>query len=313
VNQPSPITSHHKSQAVTMTHSWRFGYGSNIGLTTLQQKKNLNPKQYLVGTIQGWELYFNTGLNDYVEPGFAAIRPADNDKSELHGSAFLIPHDEVEGLDRQEAGYDVRNVQFTSYDGVVVEDVGLYVPKKPFVKGESKEGVPSFRYLKLLKDGAREGGLAPHWIQHLDSFDHYVTPKDVRAKTLQMIAEFNADGKRKNNMWSSEQLAKYNGSDPNHPAHTSIMGYVIKIHPDIWVFGSWKGHDITRRNLLQYRGQSLDANDIRFDEPGCRPLPKLNDCTDGEREYLMQSLESQLHRGSEIVGSHEPFLADQEL
>eukprot|EP00804_Cyclotella_cryptica_P020366 CCRYP_012593-RA/>CCRYP_012593-RA protein AED:0.25 eAED:0.25 QI:0/-1/0/1/-1/1/1/0/293 len=293
-----------------MTCKWRFGYGSNLGLTTLRQKKNLNPQRYLVGTIKGWELYFNGGLNEYVEPGFAAIRPADGD---LHGSAFLIPDDEAEGLDRQEAGYNVLPVQFISYDGEVIENVGLYVPKKPFVRGESKEGTPSYRYLKLLRDGAREGGLSPHWIEHLDSFEHYVTPPDVRAQTLQWISEYDSDVKKKNNLWSSEKLAKYDGSDPAFPAHTSIMGYIIQINPEIWVFGSWKGHDITRRNLLQYRGQSLDANDIRYNEPGYRPLPKLCDCTHDEREYLMQSLESQLHRGSTIVGRYEPFLTDQEL
>lgn len=291
-----------------MAHKWRFGYGSNLGLTTLRRKKNLNPKRYLVGTIQGWELYFNGGLNAYVEPGFAAIRPAGG--AELHGSAFLIPDDEAESLDRQEAGYDVLNVQFTSYDGEVVQDVGLYVPKKPFIKGESKEGTPSFRYLKLLRDGAREGGLAPHWIAHLDSFAHYVTPREVRTKTLQILAEFDAS-ERKHIMWSSEKLAKHDGSDPQYPTHTAIMGYVIEINPEIWVFASWKGHNITRRNLLQYRGQSLDTNDIRYNEDGYRPLPKLHDCSDEEKEYLMQSLESQLHRGSKIVGSYEPFLADQ--
>jgi len=58
------------------------------------KKKNLNPIRYLVGTIKGWELYFNTGLNEYVEPGFAAIRPPINNINnkeedvELHGSAF---------------------------------------------------------------------------------------------------------------------------------------------------------------------------------------------------------------------------------
>lgn len=70
-----------------MTHKWRFGYGSNLGLTTLRQKKNLNPKRYLVGTVKGWELYFNGGLNEYVEPGFAAIRPGEND---LHVRHFLF-------------------------------------------------------------------------------------------------------------------------------------------------------------------------------------------------------------------------------
>jgi len=189
------------------THKWRFGYGSNIGLRTLREKKNLNPIRYLVGTIKGWELYFNTGLNEYVEPGFAAIRPPINtniNNVELHGSAFLIPNDEAGGLDKKEAGYNIQSVQFTSYDGEVVT-VGLYIPKKPFIQGESKEGIPSYRYLKLLQDGAKEGKLASHWIEHLDSFQYYITPPKVRSQTLQWIAEFHADESKKDEVWSAEK------------------------------------------------------------------------------------------------------------
>lgn len=53
-----------------------------------------------------------------------------------------------------------------------------------------------------------------------------------------------------------------------------------------------EGNNITRRNLLQ-----IHTNDIRYNEVGYRPLSKLCDCSEGEREYLMQSLDAQLHRG----------------
>ena len=129
------------------THKWRFGYGSNLGLKTLREKKNLTVSRYLVGTIKGWELYFMRGLNEYVEPAWAAIRPHHD---ELHGSAFLIPNEEAEGLDRQEGGYNVLDVTLTTYDGEVIENIGLYVPKKPYVEGVSPEGIPSYRYLKLM-------------------------------------------------------------------------------------------------------------------------------------------------------------------
>ena len=202
------------SSVATDTHKWRFGYGSNLGLKTLREKKQLSVKSYHVGTIKGYELcknricyccasyilccYLNllhfymvrflcdidfmTGLNEYVEPAWAAIRPSSH--AELHGSAFLIPNAEADGLDKQEAGYNVVDVAFTTYDGEVVENVGLYVPKKPYVEGSSSEAIPSYRYLKLLKDGAREGNLAQHWLDKLDSFEHYITPSHVCEKTL---------------------------------------------------------------------------------------------------------------------------------
>ena len=90
------------------------------------------------------------------------------------------------------------------------------------------------------------------------------------------------------------------------------MGYVVKVNPELWYFTSWKGHCITRRNLLQFNGKSLDKNDIRFDQPGYRPLPKLADCSDEEREFLMQHLDSLLHQGGTIVARLRDFLDDQD-
>ncbi len=252
---------------------------------------------------------FMKGLNEYVEPAWAGIRPSPH--AELHGLAFFIPNAEADGLDKQEGGYNVEEVAFTSYDGEVF-NVGLYVPKKPYVEGVSSEAIPSYRYLKLLKDGAREGGLAQHWLDMLDSVEHYTTPTHVREKTLQLIEEFHSDETRKHELWSAKKLAQHDGSDPeNFPTCTSIMQYIVQLDKKAWVFQSWKGHNITRRNLCQFNGKSLDANDIRHDEPGYRPLPKVCDCSEGEKEYLMQSLEGQIHRGAIIVAQFEPFLADQ--
>lgn len=290
---------------------WRFGYGSNIGLEVLKQKKNLNPEKYLTGTIKGWELYFKPGF-DYVEPGWAAVRQDTNENSDikLHGSAFFIPENEAEGLDKQEAGYDVVPCQFVSYDGEIIEEVGLYVPKKGWSEGQ-RQGIPSLRYLRLLQKGAREGNLSKDWIQSLDSIQHYVTPQVVRNQTLKWISEFHDDPSRKDTVWTAEHLSKYNGSDPSFPAHTSVMGYVVRLAPNKWAFSSWKGHTITRRNLLQFNGKSLDSNDIRFGQPGFHPLPNLNECTEEEKEFLMQNLESLLHPGGVIVARLKDFLDSQ--
>ena len=322
---------------------WRFGYGSNIALTTLQEKKNLNPIRHLVGTINGWQLYFSPGI-PFVEPGFAAVRPVvqkksddDNDDEndddannddgkmhELHGSAFLIPKTEADGLDRQEKGYHVLPSKFVAYDGEVIEGVGLYVPRRYFKDGDItsstpeeevvnqvKTGIPSRRYLRLLQQGAREAELSNAWIQKLDSFEHYVTPDDVRGQTLQWVEEFHNDPDRKDVIWTMEQLSKYDGSNPEQfPPHVAVMQYVVKLSPNGWFFASWKGHCITRRNLLHYGGKSVDRNDVRWDEEGFRPLPKVCECSDEEREYLLQNLETVLHRGGIIVARLKECIED---
>merc|ERR1712232_877014 len=143
----------------------------------------------------------------YVEPGFAGIRS--NAGSTLHGSAFYIPEDEAKALDRQEGNYDVLPSKFQTYDGKIsIGDVGLYVPRQRNNNNNNnnnKEGIPSLRYLKLLREGAREGGLPEDWIQHLDSFPHYVTPPDIRAQTKKWISQFNDDDSRKNVLWTAEE------------------------------------------------------------------------------------------------------------
>lgn len=321
---------------MTTQYVWRFGYGSNIGLTTLQQKKNLNPSKYLAGTIKGWELYFVPGIR-HVEPGWAAVRRCplpmtdttttttttttndDEEETKLHGSAFLIPKDEADGLDKQEAGYNVLPCQFVSYDGEVVEDVGLYVPKErkktddAATKKEEEEGIPSLRYLRLLQNGAREAPLSDEWIKQLDSFEYYITPPEIRSQTTKWISEFDTDVERKDVIWTAEQLSKYDGSSAEFPAHTSVMEYIVELGSDVWVFPSWKGHNVTRRNLLQFNGKSLDSGDIRYGQDGFRPLPKLSECSDEEKEYLFQNLESVLQRGGRIVGRLKDFLDDQEV
>ena len=303
---------------------WRFGYGSNIGLTTLQTKKNLTPKRYLVGSIKGWALYFQPGI-PFVEPGFAAIHPSDDldDADELHGSAFLIPRSEAVGLDEQERSYHVLPSKFVTYDGEVVDGVGLYVPKKyidesgmvrkDFAPGEMKQGIPSLRYLNLLRNGAREAGLCEKWIGKLDSFQHYETPENIRNKTMEWIEEFHKDIARKDDVWTMETLAKHDGSDPeNFPAHVCVMEYVVKVGADAWIFPSWKGHCVTRRNLIHFAGGSVDKGDIFWQDEGFRPLPNIACCSEQEKEYLLQNLETLLHRGGRIVARLKEHLDDQQ-
>lgn len=292
-----------------MGHVWRFGYGSNVGLNNLE-KKSLNPTRCVGGTIAGWELYFKKWMSPYVEPACGGIRThPDGDAGEVHGTAFLIPEEEAVALDQQERGYNVQPSRFVSYDGEVIEGVGLYVGKSGPQGGE--EALPSLRYLRLVQNGVREAGLSEEWIRHLDCISHYVTPPEVRSQTEVWIAEFNTDPARQHELWTSEKLSKHDGSDPDVPVHVSVMGYIVKLSPELKPFASWKGHCITRRNLLQFNGKNLDKNDIRFDQPGFRPLPKLASCSDEEREYLFQNLDSLVHKGGMIVARLKDFVDDQ--
>ena len=289
-----------------MSGVWRFGYGSNIGLKNLQ-KKNLNPERVVAGAILGWDLYFKKGYSPYVEPAWAGVRThADGERGQLHGTAFLISEEEAAGLDTQERGYNVLPTKFIAYDGEVVEAVGLYVGKNG--TGGGPEALPSLRYLRLMQNGAREAGLAQEWIQRLAATPHYVTPPEVRHKSMRLIEEFEADAARKNVVWTAEELSKHDGSHPDRPVHISSMGYIVKAHPKHPAFGSWKGHDITRRNLLQFNGKNLDTADIRVGQPGYPgPLPDVSRWSAEEKEFVFQNLDSLLYPGGIIVGRLKAF------
>ena len=64
------------------------------------------------------------------------------------------------------------------------------------------------------------------------------------------------DPLRESLLWTAEELAGHDGSADSRLAHTSVMGYVVLIHPGCRAFGAWKGNDITRRWLLHFNGAS---------------------------------------------------------
>ncbi|EDM77125.1 hypothetical protein PPSIR1_30621 [Plesiocystis pacifica SIR-1] len=284
---------------------WRFGYASNISLDNLRTKKQLAPTRHLVGRVRGWALTFDLPGIPHVDPAFACVR--EDPSAVLHGAAFEVSAAEAEGLDRQEGGYDVAPVRFESYTGERFEGVGLYVPK-PGRARPGHGGLPSKRYLRLIQRGAREAGLDPEHVARLDALPHHLTAPEVRAQSEAWIAEFEADPARRDRRWTAEELAAFDGSDPQKPAHTSALGYVVRYES---FFRSWRGHTITRRNLLHVRGQSVDGNDIRHGQPGFHPLPRVADCSEDEREFLRQNLDHLLHGGGVIVGRLQDFLDAQ--
>ena len=101
----------------------------------------------------------------------------------------------------------------------------------------------------------------------------YETPEDIRSQTMEWIAEFHSDTERNDSIWTMEELSKYDGSDPdNYPAHICVMEYIVKVGADTRTFPSWRGHCVTRRNLIHFSGLSVDTNDIRWNEDHSRKL-----------------------------------------
>jgi hypothetical protein len=282
---------------------WRFGYGSNLGRDTLEKKKNLTLYDYRPGCILGYRLAFEQPGPPFVDPSFASCREAP--EQTLYGVAFRITKEQAAGLDQQEAGYDVKGCKFVDIQGEEILNVGLYVPQRSVDRALPQ---PSLRYLRLMRSGARQAGLSADYIKVLDDTPHYQTSPEIRAVTLRAIDDFLKDPQRASKRMTSAELAEHNGHDSHKPSHTSLLGFVVRVDA---MFKSWRGHSVTRRNLLHFRGQSVDVLDIPVTDPTFRPLPRIDDASAEEREFWLQNFDHLIHTGGVIVARLQEFVEEQ--
>ena len=52
---------------------WSFGYGSNMDMVALQNKKGVRVLEHCPAILQNFRLTFSTRGLDYVEPGYAGL------------------------------------------------------------------------------------------------------------------------------------------------------------------------------------------------------------------------------------------------
>ena len=90
---------------------------------------------------------------------------------ELWGVLYRITRRELLRLDYTEGvpGRNYRHVLVSAEDtdGNIVSAVTY------MARGLDEDGTPSFRYISLLRDGARVHGLPETWVQYLDSVQHH--------------------------------------------------------------------------------------------------------------------------------------------
>ena len=92
----------HKQMSGAAVGTLRFGYGSNMGLRNLREKKNLNVLWSSPAVLHGWKLSFFPAIAG-VEPAFAMIEPADGTSE---GESRLLPQrDRSYALSSPRAGF----------------------------------------------------------------------------------------------------------------------------------------------------------------------------------------------------------------
>jgi len=272
---------------------WKFGYGSNLSPTFLEAKKGFKVYEWHPAKLSGWALVFNMVAFRFTEPAFANIVPGDATWDSVHGSICLLSKSDCEVLDNQERAYQNKIVTVQVYDGRELE-VEAYVGKET---ASPAHIFPSKRYLNLIIDGAKEVGLEQDYIDILCSLPSYTpSPKVLRARKA--IPRFEDLPKM-----TIAELAERKEESEAGPPLSSILGYIFNSRI---MFKFYYGRDTTFRRLLHYRGISMDLND----DGGKSPFPVQADLSEDELEYLWQSIDEYLSKGS-IVAVLKEYWDDQ--
>ena len=147
---------------------WYLAYGSNMHHSAFRERRGMRPTEWRVGRIQGYRLRFNLEGRPKGKAAPANISP--DPGGEVWGVLYRITWRELLRLDSTEGvpGRHYRHVWIPAEDpkGNIVTAVTY------MARGKDTDGMPSFRYISLLRDGARAHGLPESWVQYLDAVRH---------------------------------------------------------------------------------------------------------------------------------------------
>jgi hypothetical protein len=142
-------------------------------------RRKINPLESYPCRVPGWSLDMNMIGFPFIEPAFASIHKTDVSKNEreLHGVVYKITPEDFDQIRRTEGGGGHDNMGYE----VVEVDVNTYCGKSFVAKTlvahadwtPKFEVLPTERYLKLLRNGAKEHGLDPEYAKYLEDWKHY--------------------------------------------------------------------------------------------------------------------------------------------
>ena len=148
---------------------WYFAYGSNMHHSAFRERRGMQPTEWRVARVRGYRLRFNLEGRPSGKAAPANICPDPN--GEMWGVLYRITRRELLRLDSTEGvpGRHYRHVLVPAEDtdGNIVTAVAYMAP------GLEADRLPSFRYISLLREGARAHGLPEAWVEYLDSVQHH--------------------------------------------------------------------------------------------------------------------------------------------
>jgi cation transport regulator ChaC len=148
---------------------WYFAYGSNMHEGTFVGRRRIRPLDRRVGRVVGYRLRFNLEGRPKGKAAPANICP--DVGQEVWGVLYKITRRDLLRLNATEGvpgrGYRPVCVDAEDANGTQMTAVA-YV-----AKGKETDGIPSLRYISLLRDGARFHALPDQWLRFLDSVKHH--------------------------------------------------------------------------------------------------------------------------------------------
>jgi len=147
---------------------WYFAYGANMHDSAFRERRRMKPVDQRVGRLRGYRLRFNLEGRPKGRAAPANLSP--DPGAEVWGVLYKISRRDLLRLDSTEGvpGRGYRPKQFEAED----RDGRPLVAVAYIARGNETDGIPSLRYLTLLREGARANGLPTHWLQFLDSVKH---------------------------------------------------------------------------------------------------------------------------------------------
>ena len=147
---------------------WYFAYGANLHDSIFRERRKMRPMEWRVGRVRGYRLRFNLEGRPKGKSAPANISP--DEDAEIWGVLYLITRRDMVWLNATEGvpGWRYKPIWLDAED-----QSGSPLPVFAYIAdGLEKDGNPSKKYIKLLRDGARAHGLPQPWISYLDNVKH---------------------------------------------------------------------------------------------------------------------------------------------
>jgi hypothetical protein len=157
-------------------YCYYWAYGSNMIPSYLKQRTLLDENVVLEeqpAVLEGYKLHFVIGPPS--GPCAAVVRPAE-DSCEVHGILFKLPLARWPSLLASEGvplGYSVKELPVKTYGPGSRVVLARTLVDSPLSAKRIKEGLPSERYLNLLKKGVREQGIAQIYQEELNRIETF--------------------------------------------------------------------------------------------------------------------------------------------